>query len=77
MNNEANTIQQHHFEPGQRVLVDWYGHSVPLPGTFVMFTEHESAEKFKRAKVKMDNGYACHGSGFHPNCVHPLNKGDE
>lgn len=55
---------------GDRVLVDWLNHEERLPGTFVCYTEHEPNESFKRLVVRMDNGYACHGSGFHPDCVH-------
>jgi len=57
------------LQPGQRVEVKWHRHGW-LPGTFVeASTTPDPGETVQRFKVKMDNGWACHGSGYHPDCV--------
>lgn len=56
------------MKPGDRVEVEW-ARLGWLPGTLIGFTAGEVDEDFQRVQVKMDNGFACHGSGFHPDCV--------
>ena len=56
------------FRPGDRMLVQWQGRGW-LPGTFESYGSPDPDEAFERCRVKMDNGFACHGSGFHPDCV--------
>jgi hypothetical protein len=53
---------------GQRVLVQW-DRLGKLPGTFLDYTSGDADEDFRRCMVKMDNGFACHTPGFHPDCV--------
>lgn len=55
-------------EVGQKVLVKW-AKSGWLPGVVTDLSTPDPGEKFQRVKVAMENGWACHGSGFHPDCV--------
>ena len=57
------------LQPGQRVLVNWGEKRGWLPGTVEAVSSPDLDEDFCRVQVKMDNGFACLGSGFHPNCV--------
>ena len=56
------------MKPGDRVEVEW-ARLGWLPGTFVEFTSGDVGEDFRRVKVQMDNGFACDGLGYHPDCV--------
>jgi hypothetical protein len=57
---------------GDRVEVHWANRGW-LPGTFVSFEScPDHGEDFIRVHVVMDNGLACEGSGYHPNCVRLL-----
>jgi hypothetical protein len=58
------------LKQGDRVLVTW-DRIGELPGTFMDYTAGDTEESFQRCIVKMDNGYACHAPGFHPDCVRP------
>lgn len=53
---------------GQRVVVLWDRNGW-LPGTFECFSSPDVGEEFQRCRVVMDNGFACHDSGYHPDCV--------
>ena len=64
------------IQPGDRVLVQWHRHGW-LPGIFVAYTSAEYTEDFRRCVVKMDNGWACDGSGYHPACVRKVPIGYE
>jgi hypothetical protein len=56
------------LQEGQRVLVKW-NRLGWLPGTFEGYSSPDVDEEFRRCKVKMDNGFACNGFGYHPDCV--------
>lgn len=56
------------MKPGDRVEVQW-ARLGWLPGTFEAYSSPSPDEDFQRIKVKMDNGFACHGEGYHPECV--------
>jgi hypothetical protein len=53
---------------GERVEVNW-GRRGWLPGTFESLSTPDPGEDFQRARVCMDNGLSCDGSGYHPRCV--------
>jgi hypothetical protein len=56
------------MKTGDKVEVQW-ARLGWLPGVFETYTSGEADEDFQRCKVKMDNGFACHGQGYHPDCV--------
>ena len=58
------------LKEGQKVLVKW-DRKGWLAGIFEGYCAGEPNEAFQRCFVKMDNGYACHSPGFHPDCVKP------
>lgn len=52
--------------------VNWGSKRGWLPGTFESYASSaDPDETFKRVRVKMDNGFCCDGSGYHPDCVRP------
>jgi hypothetical protein len=60
------------MQTGERVEVNW-GRRGWLPGTLTSFEscpDHD--EDFIRVHVQMDNGFACSGTGYHPDCVRPV-----
>ncbi len=59
------------FVTGQRVLVNWGERHGWLPGTFEGYSSPAVDEEFRRCRVEMDNGFACNGEGYHPDCVRP------
>lgn len=59
------------MQTGDRVEVNW-GPRGWLAGTFLAFEScPDPEEEFIRVHVAMDNGFACEGSGYHPDCVRP------
>ena len=56
------------MKTGDRVLVLW-DRIGWLPGVFIDYSSGLEDEDFQRCMVKMDNGFACHAPGFHPDCV--------
>lgn len=60
------------MKPGDRVAVHWANRGW-LPGTLTAFEScPDPGEDFIRVHVEMDNGFACEGSGYHPDCVRLL-----
>lgn len=60
------------FKPGDRVTVNW-GRRGWLPGTFEAYeSSPDPSETFRRVHVRMDNGWACTGTGYHPDAVRAL-----
>lgn len=57
------------FLINERVGVIWDKHDELLEGVIIGFSHPEKGEDFERVRVLMDNGYACNGSGFHPECL--------
>jgi hypothetical protein len=54
---------------GDRVEVNW-GRRGWLPGTFEVYESFaDPGENFLRLHVRMDNGFSCDGSGYHPDAV--------
>lgn len=57
---------------GDRVAVNW-GRRGWLPGTFEAYESHpDPGESFLRIHARMDNGWSCAGSGYHPDAVRPI-----
>jgi hypothetical protein len=56
------------FYLGQKVEVKWHRHGW-LPGVVVGLSSPDIGEDFCRVIVKMNNRFACNGSGFHPDCL--------
>jgi hypothetical protein len=57
------------FSKGDRVEAN-FGRRGWLLGTFVDYeTSPDPGENFLRVHVRMDNGFACMGTGYHPNAV--------
>ena len=65
-------LSNKYLKPGDRVSVVWVGFEKPLPGTFLGYSTPDLGESFERLRVKMDNGFSCMLSGFHPDCVTQL-----
>jgi hypothetical protein len=62
----AGTLKQ-----GDRIEVNW-GKRGWLPAIFSNYSSADDGEGFERVKATMDNGWACDGSGYHPDCVRRL-----
>ena len=62
------------LKSGDRVEVLWARRGW-LGGTFERLETHpDPDEEFRRVHVKMDNGFPCEGTGFHPDCVRALTQ---